>query len=79
MTTSKIGEQKLCSLLFKTTSNYNANLQTLLTLLKKTEKNSIVVAPEVCLTGFDYDNFKAAVHFLKLLLRRLKKHPLEKL
>ena len=61
--TSKQGEHTLCSLLFKTTPNYNTNLQTLLTLIKKVQSNSIIVAPEVCLTGFDYDNFEAIAAF----------------
>lgn len=63
MTTSKQGEQHLCSLLFKTTSDYNENLQTLLTLIKQCPKNSFIVAPEVSLTGFDYDNFDAVLAF----------------
>lgn len=53
----------LCSLSFKTEDNYNTNLQTLLSLVNQTPENSIVVAPEVCLTGFDYDNFDAVLAF----------------
>ena len=63
MMTSKKVEQKLCSLLFKTTPNYNTNLQTLLSLINQEEDKTIIVAPEVCLTGFDYDNFEEVVGF----------------
>jgi len=61
--TSKQDEHTLCSLLFQTTPYYNTNLQTLLTLINEQKENSIIVAPEVCLTGFDYDNFDAVLLF----------------
>lgn len=53
----------LCSLLFKTTSNYSANLQTLLQLIEQTKTNTLIVAHEVCLTGFDYENLDKATAF----------------
>ena len=76
--TSKIRERTLCSLLFKTTSNYSANLQTLLALLDDAPLNSIVVAPEVCLTGFDYDRFAEAAAFTHEANAEIKKASLEK-
>ncbi|WP_188093721.1 MULTISPECIES: carbon-nitrogen hydrolase family protein [Sulfurimonas] len=63
MTTSKKSRYKLCSLLFETTDNYSTNLQTLLDLINKTSEKSIIVAPEVCLTGFDYENYDKALEF----------------
>ncbi|MBU1927626.1 carbon-nitrogen hydrolase family protein [bacterium] len=54
---------KLCSLSFETTPNYNTNLETLLTLIKETPDYSLIVAPEVCLSGFDYDNFEGVCAF----------------
>lgn len=63
MTISKQGEQSLCSLLFETTSDYDANLQTLLGLIEQCPKDSFIVAPEVSLTGFDYDNFDDVIAF----------------
>lgn len=63
MKTSKKGGYRLCSLLFETTDNYSANLQTLLDLISKTSEKSIIVAPEVCLTGFDYENYDKALEF----------------
>lgn len=63
MMTSKPSEQILCSLLFETTSNYSTNLQTLLQLIEQTDTNTIVLAHEVCLTGFDYENLEKATAF----------------
>ncbi len=63
MMTSKKEEHTLCSLCFETTPDYDANLQTLLSLIDATPDHSIIVAPEVCLTGFDYENFEAVVAF----------------
>ena len=73
MMTSKVKEQTLCSLLFKTSTNYNTNLQTLLDLVSNSKDNSIIVAPEVCLTGFDYDNFDAVLAFAEVANKALKK------
>ena len=73
MMTSNKFEHTLCSLLFKTTPNYNTNLQTLLTLINDTQDNSIIVAPEVCLTGFDYDNFDAVIAFADSANEAIKK------
>ena len=64
---------KLCSLLFKTIPDYNANLQTLLTLINQTETNSIVVAPEVCLTAYDYENFDKVLEFASIAIESIKK------
>ena len=64
---------KLCSLTFVTTSSYEANLQTLINLIKETPENSVVVAPEVSLTGFDYERFDAAVAFAPYAVDAIKK------
>ena len=63
----------LCSLLFKTTPNYNDNLQTLLTLIKKTKEKSLIVAPEVCLTAYDYENFDEVIAFADKAIKEIKK------
>jgi len=78
-TTSKQSAFRLCSLLFETTKNYEANLQTLLDLVNKREKRSLIVAPEVCLTGFDYENYDAAVEFSSRAQSELKKASEEKI
>ena len=77
--TSKNSEHTLCSLLFKTTSNYDDNLKHLLELVDATKSNSIIVAPEVCLTGFDYDNFDKVLEFAKIANKKLKKASHEKI
>jgi predicted amidohydrolase len=63
----------LCSLSFETTNNYNDNLQTLLKLIKQTPNKSLVVAPEVCLTGFDYDNWDDVLAFFPHAIQEIKK------
>ncbi|MEA3371293.1 MAG: carbon-nitrogen hydrolase family protein [Campylobacterota bacterium] len=63
----------LCSLLFKTTPDYNNNLQILLTLINQTDEESIIVAPEVCLTAFDYDNFDELLEFALVATEEIKK------
>ena len=73
MMTGRGKEHTLCSLLFKTTPNYNDNLQTLLTLIEDTPENSIVVAPEVCLTAYDYDNFDEVLSFAPIAIEEIKK------
>ncbi|MDQ7043982.1 MAG: carbon-nitrogen hydrolase family protein, partial [Sulfurimonas sp.] len=63
MMTSSKDEQILCSLLFETTPDYSTNLQTLLQLTEQTNTNTLVLAHEVCLTGFDYENLEKATAF----------------
>ena len=62
---------KLCSLLFATTKEYEHNLQTLLELIRQCPENSLVVAGEVCLTGYDFENFDAMLDFAEVALPRL--------
>jgi predicted amidohydrolase len=70
---SKDAEYKLCSLLFDTiTHDYNTNLQTLLKLVRQASYNSIIVAPEVCLSGFDYDNFDEVIEFASVANEAIK-------
>ncbi len=69
---------KLHSLLFETTSDYEHNLEVLLGLLKRCEKNSLAVAGEVCLSGYDYENFEEMVAFSQKALPRLLEASKEK-
>jgi predicted amidohydrolase len=62
----------LYSLSFKTTKDYQENLLTLLALIKEAEENSIIVAPEVCLTGFDYEHFDMACEFASFATQKIK-------
>jgi len=67
-------EYTLCSLLFDTvTPDYNTNLQTLLKLIEQTPSKSLIVAPEVCLTSYDYDNFDEVLEFASIANEALKK------
>ncbi len=70
---------KLCSLSFITTNNYNTNLQTLLTLINQTSKDSLIVAPEVCLSGFDYDNFEKVCDAAPIAIEEIKKVSTDKI
>jgi len=73
MMTFKNSEYILYSLLFETTDNYEDNLQTLLTLLTQTKENSIIVAPEVCLTSFDYERMDTMLAFAPKATAAIKK------
>ena len=70
---------KLASLLFETGSDYEQNLQTLLTLVKQTAPNTLIVAPEVCLTSYDYDNFESVIAFASKAIEEIKKVSYEKI
>lgn len=70
---------KLCSLLFETKSDYKSNLQKLLELVKEASPHSLIVAPEVCLTGFDYENFKDVNNFAQGAIEEIKKHSEDKI
>ncbi|MBL0708124.1 MAG: carbon-nitrogen hydrolase family protein [Sulfurimonas sp.] len=63
----------LNSLLFKTTDNYSTNLEELLKHIDACDKNSLIVAPEVCLTGFDYKNFDEVLDRADEAIREIKK------
>lgn len=66
-------EYKLCSLLFDSVKkDHNKNLDTLLELVHKCSKKSIIVAPEVCLSGFDYENYDSALDIAKTATQALK-------
>lgn len=48
-------------------------------LVDKASKKSLIVAPEVCLTGFDYDNYEKAVEFSHVANEELKKASKDKI
>lgn len=73
-------EYTLCSLLFDTTTpEYNTNLQTLLNLVNQAPDKSLIVAPEVCLTSYDYDNYDAVVDFASVANEAIKKASINKI
>jgi predicted amidohydrolase len=70
---------KLCSLLFDTVSDYEQNLKKLLSLVEQADKKSLIVAPEVCLTAYDYDNFEAVLDFAPHAIEAIKKASQDKI
>ncbi|MEA3352795.1 MAG: carbon-nitrogen hydrolase family protein [Campylobacterota bacterium] len=63
----------LITLQIKTTDNFKKNLKRLIKYLKQTPKNSIIVAPELCLNGYAYDRIDDAVSITKEAIPVLKK------
>jgi omega-amidase len=61
----------LASLQFETTSDYEANLTTLSSLASTLTPNSIILAPEVSITGFDYEHFDEAAEYAKTIDKEL--------
>lgn len=54
-------------------------MKTVLELVDEISENSLIVAPEVCLTGFDYENYEKAVEFSHVADKELKKASLKKI
>ena len=51
----------LVSLQFKTKPNFNDNLNHLVSLINRSAQSSFILAPELCLTGYSYDDFDKAI------------------
>jgi len=47
----------------KTTADYQKNLDVLVAHIKANQDKDLIVAPEVYLTGYDYENFDASLDF----------------
>ena len=56
---------------FKTSSDYEKNLKEVISILNKT--SSLTLFPEVCLTGFDYENWDEVNKFGKFAIKELSK------
>jgi len=54
------------------------NFETLKRLLDKTPMNSIVLAPELCLSGYKYDSMEESAQFSKNILNKLEELSLNK-
>lgn len=52
--------KKIYSIQFKTTQDFNSNLEELLKIINNCEKDSIILTPEVALTGFSYQRMEEA-------------------
>jgi len=62
----------LVTLQFKTTTNFEDNLQTLVSLINSTSDNSFILAPELCLNGYSYNNLAKAVNISAKAITILK-------
>lgn len=54
-------KMNLVALQFQTNTNFQTNLDKLIELIKETDPNDIIVAPELCLNGYAYDKLDEAV------------------
>lgn len=63
---------KLIALQVKTNENFYENLEHLKELIIKCEDNSIILAPEIALTGFCYDRMEEASSFANLAIDEIK-------
>jgi predicted amidohydrolase len=52
-------------------SRYHDNLTTLISLIKESDENAIVVAPELCLTNFSFDKMEEAAAFGEMALKEI--------
>jgi len=64
-------EYKIVILQLTTHKDYNKNLNRLIKCIKANRGANLIVAPEVCLTGFDYENFERAANFYDIAIKRL--------
>ena len=68
--TSDKGDFLVVTLQHKTLDTYEENLQYLLAYVKSS-KADLILAPELCLTNFDYENFEEAAAFYEKALASL--------
>jgi len=68
--TSKNKTLLVVSLQLKTEKSYEKNLEKLLSIIKSTEAE-LILAPELCLTDFDYENFERVAGFYETALSQL--------
>ena len=64
---------KLIALQFKTDkNNFQKNLDELVSLINQCEDDSLILAPEVCITEFAYENMQEASDFSQIVLEKIK-------
>lgn len=69
---------KLIALQIKTTSNFQDNLEHLKELINSCEENSLILAPELALSGFAYDNMQEASQFSIKAIEKIKELSINK-
>lgn len=62
----------LVSLQIETSTNFEQNLSNLKNLIISCKDNSIILAPELCIVGFAYDNMDEAASFSTKIIKELK-------
>lgn len=62
----------IVSLCFETDEDFFHNLERLITLIDQSPEDAIIVAPEVCLSGFAYERFEEAAVFTLYALEKLR-------
>ena len=55
----------------QSSSSYKQNLELLLEYITKNQKKDLIIAPEVYLTAYDYDNFEEAVAFYDIAMEAI--------
>ena len=55
----------------ESSSSYKKNLKTLLDYIKMNQDSDLIMAPEVYLTAYDYDNFEEAVRFYDIAIEAI--------
>ena len=63
---------KLVALQIKTTQDFQENLNNLINLINSCEIDSLIVAPELALSGFSYDRMEEASIFTQKAIEELK-------
>lgn len=63
---------QLISLSLQTDSNFEKNLNKILDTCNTAPENSIVLAPELCLSGYSIDDLKKTADFSKFAIEQLK-------
>jgi predicted amidohydrolase len=64
-------EYKIALLQLESTANYEDNLNRLLEYIKAHQDRELIMAPEVYLTAYDYDNFDEAIAFYEEAMKRI--------
>jgi len=53
--------------------SFEENFETLNSLISKTPKNSLILAPELCLSGYRYDKLEESSNFSQTVIPKIKK------
>jgi len=64
-------KRELNVLQFRTETDFDLNLEKLISLIKSSSNDALVVAPEVCLTGFAYERFEEAAEFSAIAMKAI--------